>query len=446
MALTVVSRGRKHLIERDSAWAPGRHRATFTLHDQHYYDGSAWQPVNELLSDDATDGYVKACTTTRHIFRVGNGGERRWYPRREVPTEYVSVTNIQWWRTTGGGSWRNLNLPTPAWRATGADWDLPNLSASITHTWRRIKADFTLKDSSAPTRLRFAITLVGLTLGADWQFRNAADEVVGRIDKTTAEDATGASVPATATYAGGYIEWSVDTTGATFPVTVDPTFTDGYGGDVTTSKDTGVTSGNATYNRGAMTEFWTAYESKGLIEFDLSSLSGTCDSASLYLYRSTAESASTFTVRIYSIASGNAAWIEGTQVNALAGAGEPCWNALAADGAGGVTTAWAGSAGLGTSGTDYVATELVSFSSVAESAAGTEYGPLALTASVVEGWFGGGTNYGMVFWPAVWAWHRFATSDHATTGYRPKLVVEYTEAGGGPVIPVFMNAYRQYWG
>jgi hypothetical protein len=451
-----IKRGRKvkHFFDPDT----GLHKAEFTIHDRHYHDGAVWQDVDESLVDDGLDGYDKKCDKTQHIFRVGTGGQRRWYPRRNILTEYVAITNIQYWRTQGQGSWANINLPAAVWKSNGAEWDMANLYASITNTWKHIKAEFILKDVTAPTRLRFAITLVGLTLGADWKLTSIAESVVvGSIDPPTAFDANEASVPVTAVYAGGYIEWEVVTAGAVYPISVDPTFTDGFGGDVTTSKDVSILNQSATNNFGVDEDLVVrndsgSWEDKSLLEFDLSSIPGgsTCNSATLYLYRNNLGEAATRTITIYSIASGNASWIEGTKNDGLAGAGEPCWNALAADGSGGVTTPWAGSAGLETSGTDFESSALGSFSSVGNAAVGTEYST-TLTASRIEDWFGGDTNnYGILMLTNdnTTGFHYFGSSDHATTGYRPKLVVVYTEAGGDkipfPILkPVQQERFRQ---
>ena len=279
------------------------------------------------------------------------------------------------------------------------------------------------------------------------EFRSlATGEVLWYADAPTATDANGETVAVqyeVQRVGGTYFirvrvprEWMVT---AAYPVVVDPTFTDGYGGDATTYKDTVVVIGTATNNYGAATYLYTRTPSgqKSLLEFDVSGIDSAaiCASVTLYLYKNAADETSTeVTATLYSIASGNAAWIEGDKNNATAGSGEPCWDALAADGSGGVTTAWAGSAGLSTSGTDYEASAIGTFDFNRNDAVGTEYTP-TLTAARVEGWFGeSNTNYGVLLTATSsgsTAAQGLASSDHATTGYRPKLVVEYTAAGGG---------------
>jgi hypothetical protein len=221
------------------------------------------------------------------------------------------------------------------------------------------------------------------------------------------------------------------------------TYTDGYGGDTNTAQDTTIYSSEPTRSQGAWTALDVSFSGAGkaLLRFDLSAIptGSTCTAATLYLYHYSVGGASAWTINAYSVAQANAAWIEGGSNNPAA-AGEPCWNALAADGSGGVTTAWAGAAGCSTSGTDYEATSLGSVSGNREDAAGTEY-QLAFNAAGLarlEGWFGTpNTNYGLVL-IADFNVSYFCSSDHATTGYRPKLVVEYTEAGGGGIVRQMM--------
>lgn len=222
------------------------------------------------------------------------------------------------------------------------------------------------------------------------------------------------------------------------------TFTDGYGGDVFTAKDARVNSAQGTYNYGASTTCDPASsDSKILLFFDLSSIpaGATCNSATLYLYNA-ATKTSDRTLTIYSILSGNSGWVEGTRSGAQALSTECCWNAKAADGAGGVTTSWAGSAGLSTSGTDYNATSIGSMTYPASAATGTEM-TASLNTATVAAWFGGNTNnHGIVAWTASGsAFPAVYSSDYTTdTTKRPKLVIDYTAATGVSVEPTAVSA------
>jgi hypothetical protein len=419
-----------------------KYKTELGIHDKHFKDeNNNWIDVDENFENGGV--HTKKCDKTRHAIHIANGGARRWYPRRNITTEYVDITNIEYYLN----QWRNLNLPTPAWTNNKTEWDMTNLYASITNTWKAIKTDFILKNSNTPTRLRFQTSFTGLTYNpTTGELTSIADGLVwGYIKKPYGYDANGSednhNITINQTYNGTYIEWSVDTTGATFPIYVDPPFSDGYGEAVNTAKDTFIqTMNDGHYNYGAHTAIKTymynnTHYSKGLIEFDLSSIPGdsSCTSATLYLYE-TYDNNTSGTINLYSIAVDNEAWIEGTGTGAAdAAAGQPCWNALAADGAGGVTTAWHGTTGLRTSGEDYEADVIGTFDWLAADSEGHEY-IIDLTPARVEGWFDTpNTNYGLLIQQALAAAekdHQIASSDHGTTGYRPKLVIEYTESEG----------------
>jgi hypothetical protein len=426
--MTILQRGRNWKIE-DVPGFPLRRVLTSTVHDLHYHDGAQWQDVVEDLADDTTDGYAVAATRMRHIIRVGTTGTRRWYPRRDKPGEYVSFGRLQSWT---GSTWQNVNLGTHTRTGNKVSWSNAAFDLSITNNWHRIKLFAVLKTETARRRLRWAVALTGLTYNQGELTSIADGQVVGYVERPVAWDANGSeenqNVTITTTYAGGFIEFGGDLSQAVLPITIDPTFTDGYGGDIETGKDTYVSG--STNNNGKSASMTLTATRKGLFEFDLSSIpaDATCDSAAVSVFQLATGAASAFTLTWYSIASGNAAWIEGTKNGALAGAGEPCWDALAADGVGGVTTAWAGSAGLATSGTDYESTALGSVNGDRSDANGTEYAA-SLTTSRVEGWFGASnTNYGLLSLVSA-AGGGVGLSDHTTTGYRPKLVVTYTESG-----------------
>jgi len=208
---------------------------------------------------------------------------------------------------------------------------------------------------------------------------------------------------------------------AVYPISIDPTFTDGYGGDVTSAYDSmtyqpapGDNWGN--YTSILMENFATEYM-RGLIKFDLSSLSGaTITSANLYLYNLT-DTQSSKSFGVNAILSANSGWTElGSCHDYAVG-----------------TTRWAGDtgndggsdAGCGVSGTDFNGTALGSWTTGEADAVGTEYN-ISLTVSQVQAWLT--ANYGLVarMITASGSANEVASSDHATTGYRPKLVIVYT--------------------
>ena len=149
---------------------------------------------------------------------------------------------------------------------------------------------------------------------------------------------------------------------------------------------------------------------KALISFDLSSIpsDATCDSATYTVY-SGGGGLNTHTM--YSISAANSAW---TETGAT-------WNTR--DGA----NNWAGSAGLGTPGTDYEASSLGS-GTFNFNPAGTPTN-FSLSTTRVKGWFGASnTNYGMLHVSSGGV-DFIRSSDYAVdTSLRPKISVAYTEA------------------
>lgn len=215
------------------------------------------------------------------------------------------------------------------------------------------------------------------------------------------------------------------------PLVFDPSLNDQP--EEADAKDTCILSAFPTYNLGTantlyMTRVGSSWE-KALIEFDLSSIpaDATCDDAWITL--TSTESVGTHTNNIHEIASGNAAWPEGTHALDVGGAGDCCYSYLDQDS--GSETSWAGSAGLSTSGTDYVAGTIGTIA-YPDSSSNTE-AEGSLNTSDVEDWFGGSNeNYGILLLEAAdittGDWH---SSSAGTAGYRPEIDVDYTEAGGG---------------
>ena len=243
-------------------------------------------------------------------------------------------------------------------------------------------------------------------------------------------------------YTGVSAEWMNK---AVYPVVIDPDFSIGD----TNYGDTVLCGGHTTrqtYNYGAiaLSEAYAATSDRVLLRFDLTSVASgsTCTVSTLKLYHARkSEDSRLATYTAYSIAAANTDWIEGTQSDALAASGSPCWNARKADGSGGVTDAWAGSAGLSTSGTDYEETALGSVQSAGNADLGTE-NFIDLTTTRVGGWFGSpNTNYGILIIQSGYAANQgFGLSENTTSGYRPVLSVTYSS---GALLKVNMNGQMQ---
>ena len=201
------------------------------------------------------------------------------------------------------------------------------------------------------------------------------------------------------------------------------------------ARNNGISNAGLVYNKATF-----------LLRFNVSSIpvSALCTSATLTMTLTAKDVGTPQACNIYSVGVANTTWIEGTKNGTTADAGEPCWIAKQGDGAGGVLVAWAGSAGCKTSGTDYEAAALGNITVGATDVAGTAYNTL-LTAARIQGWFGAvNTNHGLaILNNDAGVSVSFATSDHATASYRPKLVVVYTLPGGNyPLDSAFVSAFR----
>lgn len=318
-------------------------------------------------------------------------------------------------------------------KAQSVSWDSTNFSMEWLHaghygSWLMRPR----KGWKLPAAISFPFTVAGLTRKGDTFLRDG--KPVCFLRNPTAHDLTNPEnvvalpyewladrlVIDTSKMPDG--EWEIDPT-----LFLQPGPADG--------KDTHIYSIlGATYNYGVSATLIMSIitEPHILLEFDCSSIpaAAKCSSSSVSLKQAYKTTAVAWTMYWYSLAAANAAWIEGTQNGTLALAGEPCWNALAANGAGGVTTAWAGGAGCKVSGTDYEAALLGSISGNRSDNNGTEYAA-ALTPSRVQDWFGvTNRNYGITQSCSIGNWMTMASSDHATAAFRPMLTVIYSLPAG----------------
>ena len=382
----------------------GQRRAVLTIHDQHY-DNAGWVDVDERAVLDGKDGYARKCDQMRHAIRYTEDGGRLWTPRRANPNEYIAIGAPSLLTPIGSvAESYKLTAQNLAAKSNSYDWTIGTAKVTMEHNWHKIKASFLLgKDD--PTHFRWPIALTG---GLTWKALDilAGDTVVARMLKPCAEDATGASLPVTWKIVEGYIEYSVDTKGAVFPVLVDPTFTDGYGGDVNTASDTRFSSGSPTSNYGSDASLRVSGVTRsGVMVFTLSSLSDvTVTSATLYMTKTGGSG----TLTLNRILAANSGW---TEMGAT-------WNTK--DG----TNGWAGISTYGgclVPGTDYDSDALGTMDMAIDNGARASASlDLDEFAAMVAG------NYGIAFRAGSSDDVTPASSDHDTSGYRPVLTVEYT--------------------
>lgn len=226
------------------------------------------------------------------------------------------------------------------------------------------------------------------------------------------------------------------------------TFKDGsptpfLGGTYTGTQDTTISSTSATSNIGASLPMWVGDYASGslirrtLIRFDLSALTAAgfnqAQSITLNLFPSSLADTSSggSTLEVYPIAAANANWIEGGGNFTAAASGEPSWNLRSNP-----STPWAGSAGLGTAGTDYINSPLASAawttSTPLNAALGgglTFAGTSAQLTSLVNTWLTGGNAGLLLNSTFVGLGNRLLilhSADSASAEFRPELVITFS--------------------
>ncbi len=270
------------------------------------------------------------------------------------------------------------------------------------------------------------------------EFRTASGQVVWLFDKPVATDANGDTVNGiiqlrrsgatryvTVRFPKAWIDAAV------YPIALDPTLTDGYGGDVTTAYDTHIRENSAGSNYGTTTTLIVCSNAtqrmNALLKFTLTSLSGyTINSATLSIYNAF-QYTSNLAYSFHRIKVANGSWTEtGCQWNFEVGS--PTNSRWAGDtGNDGGTDA-----GCSVSGTDYEATAIGTFTYTANTAANTKH-DITLNATQVQSLVDDG-DYGLIMiltTASIFGNYGWQSSDHATTGVRPVLVVDYSEASTG---------------
>jgi hypothetical protein len=260
------------------------------------------------------------------------------------------------------------------------------------------------------------------TLGATTITAAAAAAVAGAVSLTLG------AVTSTASGTGDVTGSLAITLGATTisaagQVGTTHTFTDGYGGNTFTAEDVMLVSGAPDIAFCTHDVYDVSTSRVYLQRFKLPSLpsSAVCVSATLHYFKTSSVPNSAVTCTIYEITPANGDWIGGTTYGGTPQPGEPTWNNK-----GHPSTPWAGSPGLSTSGVDYNASPVGSFVIGANASTGDEY-TCALDPALVQSWFGQASNNGILM-RASGAAEYIGSADHATTGYRPKLVIEYSSA------------------
>jgi hypothetical protein len=332
----------------------------------------------------------------------------------------------------------------------GARWpDLwPGATLSIEHGGHKLAKAITITSRSAPTVYRFTARIPGghtldLADGSRVVLRDNRGEVAMSTDPVWALDGVGlppdqrkpvgcsmAREPdVTVRGVGRLPVFAIhvnadDIATATLPIEVDPTVTISAASAI---DDTYIEEDYPTYNFGATTLIYTSLIStkirRPMVKIANGSdiPAGTITACRMYqTVRSDSKA-----VNWYRISDANT-WIEGRGTGAAVD-GEPTWN-LRAHGTPG--TAWAGSAGCLTAGTDYVDSVIASQPYMG---GGTSYIPYTLTidTAAVTHWRDVASN-GMIGVGLSYLY--LATCESATPSYRPYFEIDYVLGGAAAML------------
>lgn len=242
----LVARGRKFTRYHDTNDPPNRFITEISAADQHYLDNDEWKPINESWHSSEDANYPLVADQLNHKIEAGTGGERRWYPRREVETEFLSLGRPEYY--SKNGKWTNLSIN--GYSVEGNTITLntnQDITLLIHSNWNGVKVDYILENENAPTRFRFPVGITNLTY-ADGKLYGTDGEMVAVLTSTVAWDANEETIPASGTYDGQYVDFSVDTTDAVYPVTLDPDFSGDTADGRIWGRDASYSTARSTYN------------------------------------------------------------------------------------------------------------------------------------------------------------------------------------------------------
>lgn len=414
----------------------GQFRLTAHIRQVAYRHAGSLHRIATTWANSGIPGRPHIVTASQLMTSAGNDGTRRIHPTRdenvylELGAPFVKI-----------GDWTQVTLGTPDRNRNFLRWTTTSANLYVAHGGHFIKLGILLKNGWQPEDglIAFPFALSGLT----WQAGNllAQGVPVMRLRPPLVYDLDDPETTRPVNWSFHEISGQQyalltlpDLTGISRPL-VDPTFETQPDG--TAGQDTQLSTSNQDKHYGSDDEMLVDTSGStrcSLIKFDVSSIpsGATCDSATLYLYNKiTAISNRSDTV--HEILAANDGWLEGATADP--GYGLAVYDHHTEESSGGASDEqdWAGSAGCNTADTDYDSTSLGTITYNANDEAGTE-SSCSLTAAAIEDWFAPtNENYGLALRGQYMGW---CTSDHATAGYRPKLVVEYTAAAAAAALPV----------
>jgi hypothetical protein len=409
-----------------------QYQTTIGLKPINYQDGSVWKRIVNNWGDSGIGERPHIVSAAPFITSVSPDGLRRIHPTREDDI---------WFEMSGAkinqaGTWNVIQLGTPTSRVDNRIiWNRINFNAYMDMAGHYVKLGYLLKNGYLPPNNQFAFEVAtnGLTRQGGILLKDGVPVMHMRkpiaYDYDNPDDIRQIAHEIVRIDGKWHVVFTLpDLTGMSKPL-IDPTLT--LQPDATAGIDNWIREGEPTFNYGISGGASTGTEADNktrrcLIQFDISSLpaGATLSSAVLTLHYYYEEDAADEGIGTHR---GLVEWYEGIKDGAAPGAEDgSTWGHRNANSGGQV--AWAGGAG-GVSGTEWtaVATDTQTITSIP---ADYDFAVLA----DVQAWYDGSSNYG--WWlintdeSHINTLKNHRSSDYGTAADRPKLVINYSEAGG----------------
>ena len=370
----------KHYLRDD-----GKYEAEIYQRPVHYLDDQG--DLQNIVTDWKTEvGFGQKVKKAKHHLRIFDGKLRFGF----APQVYVDYDLPGQLATAG-----NIAELVDAWT---------NTDMRYTSTNTGVKGDIILKAPGHPGSFSFAVTAANcepVQEGNALAFYRDG-EIIGKIPVPYAIDAENNIGPVTLTYDGISVTFTPNTdwmATAVYPVIIDPTTIQPDGTD---GKDSYVDEGNPTVNYGTQVAMVAGtdanpHKSRGMVQFDLSPITGPISSAILSLYCNAETSSANYNVSAHQI---TATWDEAAVT----------WNTQPAH--------------------DASAEDTVSITGTAVTF------DWNMSTRTEEWRSGAANNYGVKLLGDETTTNTekaFNSSDYGTASLRPKLVVTYT-----PVAPTIL--------
>jgi hypothetical protein len=385
-----------------------------------YHDGSWKRNVLDWI-DSGVGERPHIVTAAPFIVSVSPDGDRRIHPTREDDVWFeMSGAKIN-----NAGTWEVIQLGTPTSRIDNRiTWNRTNYNAYVDMAGHYVKLAYLLKNGYLPPNNQFAYEVAtnGLTRAGGVFSKDGVPVMHMRkpvaYDYDNPEDVRQIAHEIVRIDGKWHVVFTLPDLTGMFKPLIDPTLT--LQPDAAAGIDTYVRSDQADTAYGTAAAIYGGNAWVGFIEFDLSPLVGKTITSGTFSGWNASQKFGVVVLNLHAILAANSGWIE-----------ECTWNH--ADGAG-ASQRWAGDtgndggadAGCTVSGTDYYATYIGTHTTDGDVPADEEMqwdlDTAQLTSMVTA-------NYGMKFVPTQ-SDISIHSSDYTTAALRPKLVVDWTVAGG----------------